>query len=445
MLAATATATPTTLADSCREFRLYMPLHYHLSSMHLVKVGIECLFPTDLPRLLAAEKLLLRHHYGLAIHVEETGEHILLGPCEWRLDLALQELREADSPSLEIKVSELAVTLREAITANSIAKCLGRSPNGRNYFEVMAHPLPNSFVVDHLEKPPRPLLHNPAMESLLAGLPHSEEFAFGSLGTGRFWAFGPESLHGTNILSVDHAIEALGAPVHSSIVAGFHWATRTGPLCEEPLRGTRLHLLHGALDAEPVHRGSGQLVPAMRRASHAAIVLANPVLLEPVYRGQIIVSSSFINRVKKIISQRRARVLGITNIMGSPLSLIDVTVPVLDSFGLDTDLRLSTQGQAVLVLNFDSFQLVPGNPLDASLVLPPLRPAPDSHLARDLLVKTRNRKGLDPSWSVSSFLDPAQVISLHQLPAEPLPPAAATSGALFSETTPLHGSHLHSS
>lgn len=39
-----------------------------------------------------------------------------------------------------------------------------------------------------------------------------------------------------------------------------------------------------------------------------------------------------------------------------------------------------------------SFQIVPGDPLDKSIVIRPLEPQPAPHLAREFMIKTRRRK-----------------------------------------------------
>lgn len=50
------------------------------------------------------------------------------------------------------------------------------------------------------------------------------------------------------------------------------------------------------------------------------------------------------------------------------------------------------QGQAFCLSVFDHWQIVPGDPLDKSIVLRPLEPAPVQALAREFMVKTRRRK-----------------------------------------------------
>ena len=50
------------------------------------------------------------------------------------------------------------------------------------------------------------------------------------------------------------------------------------------------------------------------------------------------------------------------------------------------------QGQAFCLSVFDHWQIVPGDPLDRSVVLRPLEPALPQELAREFMVKTRRRK-----------------------------------------------------
>ena len=91
------------------------------------------------------------------------------------------------------------------------------------------------------------------------------------------------------------------------------------------------------------------------------------------------------------------------------------------SFGFETDLRSYTLGQAfcqqgalsilsityffprcncqcicIMFLSvFDHWAVVPGDPLDKNVILHPLEPSPPLALARDFMIKTRRRKGLN--------------------------------------------------
>ena len=58
---------------------------------------------------------------------------------------------------------------------------------------------------------------------------------------------------------------------------------------------------------------------------------------------------------------------------------------------------------------------MPGDPLDRSIVLRPLEPAPVNHLAREFMVKTRRRKGMNEDVSINQFFDESMITALDTL------------------------------
>ena len=95
-----------------------------------------------------------------------------------------------------------------------------------------------------------------------------EKYAWDKLAVRSFWAFGPE-VQGANVLLDDtitgEVDKNLLQDVRNSIVQGFRWACREGPLCEEPLRNVKFKILDATLASNPVHRGGGQIIPTARR------------------------------------------------------------------------------------------------------------------------------------------------------------------------------------
>lgn len=67
-------------------------------------------------------------------------------------------------------------------------------------------------------------------------------------------------------------------------------------------------------------------------------------------------------------------------------------------------------GQAMALSAFDHWQMCPGDPIDKSITLMPLDPAPVPHLARELMVKTRRRKGLLDDISIMKYFDSQDII-----------------------------------
>ena len=99
---------------------------------------------------------------------------------------------------------------------------------------------------------------------------------------------------------------------------------------------------------------------------------------------------------------------------GTPIFIVKAFLPVLESFGFETDLRYHTQGQAFCQSVFDHWSIVPGDPLDKNVTLRPLEPASALATARDFVLKTRRRKGLAEDVGVGKFLEADLVKQLRE-------------------------------
>ena len=118
--------------------------------------------------------------------------------------------------------------------------------------------------------------------------------------------------------------------------------------------------------------------------------------------------------IRDSLSRRRGHVLQDGPIAGTPLYSVKGLIPVIDSFGFETDLRIHTQGQATISLVFDRWSIVPGDPLDKSIKLRRLEPASAQATARDFVMKTRRRKGLAEDINISKYLEPELFRSLKE-------------------------------
>ena len=145
-------------------------------------------------------------------------------------------------------------------------------------------------------------------------------------------------------------------------------------------------------------------------------------MMEPVYSCSMTGPADTKSSLYTVLARRRGHVLQDGPIAGTPLYNVRGLIPVIDSFGFETDLRVSrphkmrmisangpqihTQGQVSLSLVFDRWSIVPGDPLDKEIKLRPLEPATAQALARDFVLKTRRRKGLAEDVTISKFLEP---------------------------------------
>ncbi len=84
---------------------------------------------------------------------------------------------------------------------------------------------------------------------------------------------------------------------------------------------------------------------------------ADPVLLEPIMKVEVLVPQEFMGDVIGNLNGRRGKVHGIKVRAGS--QAIDAAVPLSEMFGYATDLRSRTQGRATYTMEFDKYEQVP--------------------------------------------------------------------------------------
>jgi len=156
------------------------------------------------------------------------------------------------------------------------------------------------------------------------------------------------------------------------------------------------------------------MIPTARRAAYSAFLLASPRLMEPVMAVEIQTPADCMSAVYNVLSKRRGHVVADAPKPGTPVYTVKALLPAIESFGFETDLRFHTQGQAFGLSYFDHWAVVPGDPLDRSIVLRPLEPSPAQHLAREFMVKTRRRKGMSEDVSVNKFFDDALLVELAE-------------------------------
>ena len=93
--------------------------------------------------------------------------------------------------------------------------------------------------------------------------------------------------------------------VKDSIVQGFQWGTREGPLCDEPIRNVKFKILDAVIANEPIHRGGGQVIPTARRVAYSAFLMATPRLMEPYYYVEVQAPADCVSAVYTVLARRR--------------------------------------------------------------------------------------------------------------------------------------------
>ena len=86
---------------------------------------------------------------------------------------------------------------------------------------------------------------------------------------------------------------------------------------------------------------------------------AKPVLLEPIFKVEVVTPEDFLGDVIGDLSRRRGRVEGQEQ-RGNALA-VTARVPLSEMFGYATDVRSMTQGRATYTMQFDTYEEVPSN------------------------------------------------------------------------------------
>ena len=114
-----------------------------------------------------------------------------------------------------------------------------------------------------------------------------------------------------------------------------------------------------------VYDGSYHEVDSSEMAFHIAGSLAfkdamkkgNPVLLEPIMKGEVTMPGEYMGDVIGDINSRRGRIEGMEDIGGG--KMVKGYVPLAEMFGYSTDLRSKTQGRGNYSMFFEKYEQVP--------------------------------------------------------------------------------------
>ena len=326
----------------------------------VVRVAVEVKNANDLPKLVEGLKRLSKSDPCVLTSISESGEHIVAGAGELHLEICLKDLEE-DHAGIPLKISDPVVSYRETVAAKSSITALSKSPNKHNRLYVVAEPLSEevSKAIEAGQIGPR---DDPKTRARTL----ADEYDWDVTDARKIWCFGPDTSGANVLVDQTKAVQYLNE-IKDSVVSGFQWATREGPVAEEPMRSVRFNILDVTLHADAIHRGGGQIIPTARRVLYAAALLADPSILEPVYLVEIQVPEQAMGGIYGVLTRRRGHVFNEEQRPGTPLFNIKAYLPVNESFGFTADLRSHTGGQAFPQSVFDHWQVLPGgSPLDTA-------------------------------------------------------------------------------
>ncbi len=311
----------------------------------VLTVAVEPRNPKDLALLLLAMEKLATEDPNLVATVNaETGEYLLSGMGELHLETATKHLKDYLSDK-EITSSPPRVVYRESVTQKGVV-ARATSANRQNRFTVQVEPLKEELAK---------LINQGGSDLKKVG----------------------------EVLAVDEHKSVLAdctgkteqiRDVLDSIISGFTYACKAGPLCGEPLKSVKICLIEIQLSSDPEQRGAVEVMHGMGKAVFGSFLTAKPVLLEPFYKTVISVPAELAGECSRIISSRRGKISAFEQ--KGILTTLTGFIPVAETFGLSQELRSATSGRAFWQSTFDHWDKMP------------------EKLEAKVIMETRKRKGL---------------------------------------------------
>lgn len=128
-----------------------------------------------------------------------------------------------------------------------------------------------------------------------------------------------------------------------------------GVLAGYPMVGLRAKLYDGSY--HPVDSSEMAFKTAARIAYKKGCMEANPVLLEPILRVEVLIPDEYMGDIMGDISKRRGRIMGMNQVDG--MQQVSAEVPQSEMAKYATDLRSMTQARGSFTTAFERYEEVP--------------------------------------------------------------------------------------
>ena len=339
----------------------------------VVTIAVEPKHPKDLPKLVEALRRITVEDPNLIIKInEESGETLMAGMGVLHLEIATSLLQEA---GLDITTTQPLINYRETIRA-SAGPIMSKSPNRHNKIFMRVEPLGEDIIemikTGHIKED----MDKKEMAKILRAKGWEADQAK------KVAAVDPL---GNLLVDETKGVQFIQESM-DSIRSGFDDVVHEGPLGRETVRGIKFVLHHFVPHEDPAHRGLAQLMPATRRAMLGCMLIADPILLEPILGIEIKCPQEQIGTVAGILSGKRGKLLNVDQ--KGVISIIQGEVPASETFDLSEIMRGGTAGKALWNTYFKTWQPVPQS------------------LIKSIIADIRKRKGLNPEPpSADEFID----------------------------------------
>jgi len=315
--------------------------HY---SEPVMTVAVEAKNMKDLPKLVEVLRQVAKEDPTVQVSInEETGEHLISGMGELHLEIITGRIKR--DKGVDIITSTPIVVYRETVTGRA-GPVEGKSPNRHNRFYIELEPMDPAIV--KLIKDGVVSMNQQALERrdilVAAGMDKEE-------------AKNVRAIEATNMfIDMTKGIQYLNETMEL-ILEGWREALRGGPLADEQVQNLKVRLVDVKLHEDAIHRGPAQVIPAVRSAVKAGMLMAGDSLLEPIQKIQITVPADLMGAATSQIQGRRGQIFDMQS-EGDTVTVIG-KAPVAELFGFAGDIRSATEGRAMWSTEFAGFELVP--------------------------------------------------------------------------------------
>ena len=315
--------------------------HY---SEPVVTVAVEAKSTKDLPRLIDVLRKMAKEDPMIRIEInEETGEHLVSGMGELHLEIITYRIEHDEG--VPIIASPPIVVYRETVEEEA-GPVEGKSPNRHNKFYFEVEPLGAAVLEKIITEgitvgKDKVMLRDKLIE---AGMEKDEAKNVVQI------------IEGNLLIDMTKGIQYLRETMEL-IEEAFKDVMLKGPLAKEKCRGVKVRLMDVKLHEDSIHRGPAQVIPAVRSALLAAILLGKATFLEPIMEVFISIPQNLLGNVTRELQGRRGQISDIKT-EGDMVSMKAET-PVAEMFGFAGDIRSATEGRALWSTEFLGFKPIP--------------------------------------------------------------------------------------
>jgi elongation factor 2 len=329
----------------------------------VVTIAVEPKHPKDLPKLVEALRRITVEDPNLIVKInEETGETLMSGMGVLHLEIATSLLHEA---GLDITTTQPLINYRETVRTKA-GPIMSKSPNKHNKIFLRIEPLAEDVV----EMVRTGRIHEDMDKKEIARLLREKGW-----NADEARKVSAVDVGGNMLIDETKGVQFIQESM-DSIKSGFDDVVHSGPIAHESVRGAKFILHHFVPHEDPAHRGLAQLMPAARRAMLGSILIADPVLLEPILGIEVKCPQEQIGTVAGVLSGKRGKLLNVDQ--KGLISIIQGEVPAAETFDLSEVMRGGTAGRAMWSTYFKTWQAVPQS------------------ILRSIVADIRKRKGLNP-------------------------------------------------